>query len=297
MRNIYEWLIFVLLLSVSFLEANAYSPPYVPLNLAVAQAEAIVEAHITRIPQRLSRASGDSAEVIIKRVLKGALKPGVFTVHLQPLHDVALGKLQLGKDYILFLRAVGADSQKFEVMLDGTRLRVEEDIQLITTAVELSPAWSEPQDGLSTLLTAEKFRIKVDEELDLWMGYRNTSIQNITLKYRDWPLDVHTYWKLTIDSKAGNVVEAVPHPTLTRQSINDYFSRSARSYEIILEPQKEYFFGLKRVNSANPGWGYKEEVDFKYYPMAKGKYTITATNLNFLNDVSITATGLTVWLE
>jgi len=291
-------LFFALALAVSSQKANAYSRAYLPLNVAIVQADAIVEARTTHVPQQYFRSSGDSAEVEIKRVFKGTLKPGIFTVQLQPLHVMALGRLQPGKDYIFFLRSVGTEAPKFEVMFDGTRLHTDEDAKLVASAVELSPAWSQTQNGLSTLLTAEEFRIKADDELNLWVGYKNTSNQSITFRYRDWPLDTHTYVTLDVKSETGDDVKAFPHPTLTQEDIKDYFSKFPRSYEITLEPQKESFFALRKINSAKPGWGYKEELNFKYYPMTKpGKYTITATMHNFLDNSLLIAGGLTVWIE
>ncbi len=298
MKKHYTWFFLAFALAASPKKANAYSRAHLPLNVVVVQADAIIEARTTRVLQQYFRSSGDSAEVEIKRVFKGSLKPGIFAIQLQPLHVMELGRLQLEKDYIFFLRSVGTEAPKFELMLDGTRLHTDEDAKLIASAVELSPAWSQTQNGLSTLLTAEKFRVKADEELNLWIGYKNTSNQSITFKYRDWPIDEHTYATLNIKSEMGDDVKAFPHPALTQEDINDYFSKFQRSYEITLEPKKENFFALQKINSAKPGFGYKEELDFKYYPMTKpGKYTVTATMRNFLNNSLLTAGGLTVWLE
>lgn len=297
MKFFYIW-IFLAFVFVAFSsKANAFQRIHLPLNVAVVQADAIIEARTTRVPQNF-HPSGDSAEVEIKRVFKGSLKPGIFTIQLHSLHVMALGRLQLEKDYIFFLRSIGTETPKFEVMFDGTRLHTDADVRLIASAVELSPAWSQTQNGLSTLLTAGKFRIKAGEELNLWVGFKNTSNKSITFKYHDWPLETHTYASLDIKPETGDNIKAIPHPTLTQEEINDYFSKFPRSYEITLKPQEEHFFALPKINSAKPGWGYKEKLDFKYYPITKpGKYTITATMHHFLHDSLLIAGGLTVWME
>src|SRR5258708_6502889 len=78
-----------------------------PLTVVIAQADAIVVARTTRVPERPS-GRRESAEIEITRVLKGDLREGAFTVHLGESYSRALGALQADTPYIFFLRAPDA---------------------------------------------------------------------------------------------------------------------------------------------------------------------------------------------
>lgn len=278
-------------------KATAFSRAYLPLNVAVLQADAIVKAKTIRAPHGY-RTAERTAMVEVQQVFKGSLKTGPLSIELQTTHELALGYLHPGKTSLLFLRSLSTGPLKFEVMLDGTSLHSEKTAKSIETAVELNPAWSEPQNGLSTVLTAEKFRLGINDDVNLWIGYKNTSSKDITLKYSNWPLQTHTFWKLKVVPKEGKEIKALDHPSLTQAKIDHYFSRFPMSHQVQLKPGKSTFFHIPRINSAKPGWGYKEKLDFQYHPMtAPGKYTISAFAHHLFSKSIITAKGLQVWLE
>jgi hypothetical protein len=230
--------------------------------------------------------------------LKGELPKGAFTVQLDEFHVRALGALKPGQEYLFFLRAVRDKPGSREVMLDGTQLLTSEAVEEVASLVTLTPPWSEPQEGISTVLVAERYRIKAGEDLNLYVGYRNVSGRAITLRYRDWPLDTHTHWELIVTSVAGDRIAAAKHPTLTPESINDYFSKNPKSYDVTLEPMQEHFYPVQRVNSAEPGWGHKETLDFKYYPITQlGSYEIAAVVHNLHNGADLRTGNLRIWVE
>jgi hypothetical protein len=285
-----QTIFFTLLLAVALwpIEANAFKRVIQPLNVAIAQADAIVVGRTTRVPERLSADPGQTAEIDISRVLKGELPKGAFTVQLNEFHVRALGALQPGQEYLVFLSAVRGKPRTHEVMLDGTQPFTSQAVEEVASLISLTPAWSEPQEGISTVLVPERYRIKSSEDLNLFVGCRNVSDRTITLLYHDWPLDTHTYWELIVISAAGDKIAAAQHPTLTPESINDYFSTNPRSYGVALEPGQEHFYAIQRVNSAKPGWGHKESLDFKYYPITQtGSYEIAAIAHNLYDGVAM----------
>lgn len=288
-----------LLAAISLLPiaACASKAVYQPLTVVVAEADAIVIARATRVPSRPSL-ERQSAELTVTQVMKGKRPTGPLTVWLDEAYWHNAEPLKADQQYIVFLRPSAAHPGEEQLMLSGTRLHTEKDAKQIETLLALTPAWSEPQDGLSTTIVPDKYHLAPGEELNLFIGCRNVSDHKITLKYSDWPLATHTFWELAIVPQGGAAVVAEKHPTLTPESINDYFSRFPRTYDVTLEPNQEFFYSIQRVNSAKQGWGYKEELDFKFYPVtAAGAYDITARCKNLRSGTDIVAKGLKIWIE
>ena len=289
--------LFLVLLAIAPRSASALSRVWVPRNVAIAQADAIVVAQITTAPEDAELfGKNQSATVTIERAIKGELAPGETIVRLQPLHRMALGALEKGEKYLLFLQSTTPGNSP-EIMFDGTKKWSESEEKAVADAFALTPAWSEPSDGVAALLTAEEFHVGAKEHLNLYFGVKNLSNAPILLKYRDWPLETHTFWDLKMVSPSAQPVMALPHPTVTAEEIADYFSRFPHSYEITLAPGQSYFYGLGRVNSALPGWGYKQELDFKFYPMTQsGAYEIEASANNW-SDKKLPSAKVRVWIK
>jgi hypothetical protein len=277
--------------------ARALSRAVYPLPVTVAQADAIVVARTTRVPEAPTLQK-QTAEIEVVKVLKGDLPKGPLTVRLDVHHWHVLGALKADRQYIFFLGAPTLPGEIRDIMLDGTCLHTEEAAKQFEELIGLTPAWSAPADGLSTTIVPEKYRVRASEELNLFIGCRNVSGQKITLKYSDWPLETHTFWELSIVPQGGAPIIAEKHPTLTPESINEYFSKFPHPYEVTLEPNQEFFYQVQRVNSAKQGWGYKQELDFKFYPMtAAGAYDIAARCKNLRPGGEIVAKGLRVWID
>ena len=269
-----------------------------PLNAAVGLADAIVIAHAVRVPDLNVRNNVETADVQIAEAVKGSFEYNELTVQLHPDHLRALGPMEEGEKYILFLREVNSEPFFYEVMLDGTTVHKKKRARDVEVAVTRMPDWSEPQRGLSTLVVPEKFQVGVNENIDLWVGYRNVGHRDVVLSYRSWPLDAHTYWELTIEAEGGEVITPLEHPHVTEADIEDYFSKNGSRFDLTLEPGQSHFFPVPRINSAKPGWGYKERLDFKFYPIAEpGDYKITASGHHLLRNVVTTAEPLRVRVE
>jgi hypothetical protein len=180
--------------------------------------------------------------------------------------------------YIFFLQK-NSSTGTYEVMFDGTTPWNAGRQQELTSLVRTLPAWSRPQDGIATLLLPGSFTVSPGADLDLWIGYRNETDHPITVTYSDWPRATHSHWKLHVRDEAGRAVAAANHPNIF-DDIDEYFSRHGRTYDIKLAPGQATFLTANRVNTAQGGMGFKEDLDFKYYPMAPRTWIISAEAVN-----------------
>ena len=277
--------------------AGAFSRMVFPLPVVVAQAEAIVVARTTRVPERPSL-DRQFVELEIVKVLKGNLPQGPLKVQQHEMHWHVHPALKADQQYIFFLRPSDRDRSIQEIMLDGMCPYTEQTAKEYEALISQTPAWSAPANGLSTAIVPEKYRVRAGEDLNLFIGCRNTSDQKIVLKYSDWPLETHTFWELTIVPEGGVAIAAEKHPTLKPEDINEYFSKFPHPYDVPLEPHQEFFYRVQRVNSARQGWGHKQELDFKFYPMTKaGAYDIGARCQHLRPGTEVVAKGLRVWIE
>jgi hypothetical protein len=163
-------------------------------------------------------------------------------------------------------------------------------------------------NGLQTVLvpdhegavpgTGDPFRYQVGEPILAWAGYRNTSRRDILLRYRDWSLSSHTHWVLHVERAGGSPVESLPHPHVDAARIRDFFSRNGHRFDHNRKPGKAFFLYLDRVNVAEAGWGYRERLDFRYYPMSSpGEYAISAVGRLFHAGPALTSRRFRIWVE
>ncbi len=133
--------------------------------------------------------------------------------------------------------------------------------------------------GLYVRLMADKSSFNVDEQLNLTILFLNHTYRDLLFKYRTWPKTDHSYCDLSISSSEGTV-EPVPVP-ITQSKIEKYFAKHGHSYDRVLKADSSYRFGVRRVMSAKSGYGYKEKLNFHYYPLQPGVYDIAASCKNF----------------
>ncbi len=95
------------------------------------------------------------------------------------------------------------------------------------------------------------------------------------------------------------MVAAVESPHVKKEEYTEFFSKFPTMYEVEVLPGQDGHFLLRSVNTAKPGWGYKEDLDFRYYPMSKpGLYEIGAEAFFFRTDgKALKAAGGRVWVE
>ncbi|QIF04191.1 hypothetical protein [Roseimicrobium sp. ORNL1] len=286
----------VALLLCAARSASALSRAYQPLVVTIAQADAIVEANVTTLSA--SNAKMGSTTITVNRVLKGKVAEGTMDVTMSEISRYWVGiPWKEGGRFILFLQQRRGQAG-FEIMDHGSRPHTDDDASEIASLIQRLPGWSKPENGLSTLLTTERVRYRVDDEIDLCVGCRNDSDTDIKIRYTDWPRETSSRWKLEVQKEGDALIAAQPHPTITPKDIEDYFSKHGRTYAVTLKPGEHHWVYLKRINTAKPGWGYKEELDFKYYPMTSpGKYTLSVIGENLLAKGWIKAGSIEVTLE
>jgi hypothetical protein len=93
-------------------------------------------------------------------------------------------------------------------------------------------------------------------------------------------------------------VEPLAHPHVDAAQVREFFSRNPHRFEQRLRPGETFFLYLDRINVAEPGWGYRECLDFPYYPMAvPGEYTISAVGRFFHPGMPVATRPLRVWVD
>jgi len=135
-------------------------------------------------------------------------------------------------------------------------------------------------------------------EINLLVLMRNTGQSAVDFTYKSWPEEEQSKCSLQIENLASKKrVEAKEVP-IAKKDIVDYFSKHGRSYQTKIEPGESHLHRLPRVTTAGRGWGYKEELGFRYYPLSQpGEHSISAECSNLLGPGSvITTEALTVTL-
>jgi hypothetical protein len=287
---------------------RASSRPYTPLTVSIAGAEVIAAVRVLSVP--VSASSGGSparVEASLLRTFKGSPAGLWLTLVLAPFQGDLVHRLVPGREYVVFLAPASAPGEYR--LTDPTLLPYDESqASRLDGVVSLVPAWSDASAGLASIAVPDHdpsiaegrdpFRYRVGEPVLLWSGYRNVSSRNIVLRYRDWPLDSHTCWHLRMERVGAGAVESLAHPHVDMNQIRDFFSRNPHRFEQTLRPGEMFFLYLDRINVAEPGWGYKERLDFRYYPMAiPGEYTMSAVGRFFHPGVPVTSRVLRVWVD
>lgn len=124
---------------------------------------------------------------------------------------------------------------------------------------------------------ARAFRALGDEkELDLFVVVRNVGAAPLDFTYSDWPEATASTCRVElVPSGAKQPLPAKPAP-IARADIVDFFSKNGRSYAVPLAPGSARLHLLQRVTTAAPGWGYKEALGFRYWPVpAPGLHAVT----------------------
>ena len=154
--------------------------------------------------------------------------------------------------------------------------------------------WSAPVAGASSLLVPIEEKISAHDNLEFGFIVRNASDKPLSLKFHNLPLDNHTHWKFDVTDEHGVKVTPKNHPDLNEALLKEFVATQSHSYEVVLKPHASQMYWIPRLNSAERGWGYKDELEFQYFPMPPGHYTIKATALNLLPDVSLESRPITV---
>lgn len=266
--------------------------PLEQLAVGLATADLVVVAEVAQLGNR-------SAKLAIADVLKGAATVGdsvevAGTVH-DALHDhcsgtpieaqrrylFALWKPLRGKSYTLVHAHAGV------VAHTGA---VEQRWRAALAKPSPSSPWRAQPSGLVAQLVLDPDAPK--GEIGLFVILRNAKPAPITLDLKSWPRNAMSHCKLDI----VNVVtkqKIAPKPVpIPAADIAKYFARNPRAYRVALAPGEARVVRLDRVTTAAPGWGYKEDLGFVFYPVVKtGDHRVAATCWHFVRRNSKLETG------
>jgi len=183
--------------------------------------------------------------------------------------------------YVLFL-GQGADGGfKLQSAVDASD---RQQVRALRALLPKVPSWGEPTQGLAAIIVTDTPRVALGDDIDVSMGVKNLG---------DTPIELHvgggrqqrSHFTLDIRGPAGKQVEPQPHPSLTASSFAEFFAHQSRARTFTLQPGESTFLPRESINSAEAGWGYKEDLDFQFYPMrSRGRYRIVGTAQRFLLD-------------
>lgn len=253
--------------------------------LSIAIADLAVVAQVTAM-------QNGTATVKITRAIKGSATPGEsIQVHGAPAETLLtqlcnFKGLAPGKSYVLLLwNPAGALNGYHLISSEGGIADASAEKQYTDALAQNHPRspWKR-NENLMTQLVLSPTRAN-NGDLDLFVVFRNIGEKPITFAYRDLPLASKSKCTLDVVNVAtGNKVAAVDVP-ISKTNINEYFSKHGREYDISIEPGAAHLLALRRITTAESGWGHKEELGFVYYPInAHGMHTVAATCSNLFEN-------------
>jgi hypothetical protein len=276
--------------------------------VSIARADAIAAVRVLSAPTPpVDHRRSARVETSLLRTFKGPLAGPRVTLALEPFERDLLYGLTPGVEVVVFLAS--GPTPGVHGLAEPTVLPYGEPVALrLARVIPHVPAWSDAPDGLSAIVVPDHdphvaegrdpHRYRVGEPIILWAGYRNVSRRDVVLRYRDWPRESHTHWDFRVERIGAGPVSPLAHPHVDAAAIRDFFSRNPHRFDQPLKPGESFFLYLDRINSAEPGWGYKERIDFRYYPMPlPGEYAISAVGRFFHAGPPIPTRALRVWVD
>jgi len=283
------FVILVALLSVR--DAQACDRRKLPPAIRLAMADLVVEARVDLV-------SKGRATVVPTAVRKGTRPNGQMqldgvTTSLEAMLRCEGGvNVERGKTYLflLFDRLPGEASWRTIDLVDGVVELGDPVVGEIMRTNGASTPWTRGADGLWLKAVVAKSVFAVNEEIDVLMLFRNAAAARRNLRYRSWPPSERSSCRLE-----GAGIIGVPVP-IAQTDIDEYFARVGPSYDFDLGPGETLEWNLDRVTTAARGWGYKERLDFQYFPMKPGRYEVTVTCRGFGGE-SLRAQGLRLAIQ
>lgn len=271
---------------------RARSPMETPA-VGIAVADVAIVGEVTKL-------DGKIATVKIARALKGAGSAGdTIRVHgvtgIEPMTRMCgMKALEVGKPYILLLWSPAGAATGFHLVdemggIADHTAAAEQQFKAALAQQHPHSAWHTEQ-GIMTQLVLEPNPAH-KRDVDLLIVLRNTTAQPIRLAYRDWPLATKSKCALDVVHTATKRKVASQDVPIPKRDITAYFSKHGRSYDVAIEPGASHVFRLARVTTALPGWGYKEELGFVFYPIGTpGAHAISAVCSNLFGAGTTTST-------
>lgn len=172
-----------------------------------------------------------------------------------------------------------------------------ERLEILHKLLPHIPPWGAPRQGLAAILVTDMPRVAAGEDIEVSLGLKNVGAVPLRL-HLGGTRDQRSHFTLSIDGPDGRVIDARPHPELDQDSMDHFFRHMSAVKTLTLKPGEATFLPAEPINSAGGGWGYKERLDFSYYPMPlRGRYRIVATAHRFLPDVAPMTPPLEIWVD
>ncbi|MBM4776202.1 MAG: hypothetical protein GQE15_00745 [Archangiaceae bacterium] len=220
-------------------------------------------------------------------VVEGLSKPGVDAM-------CGLPPLGVGDETLVFAWQPRPGSTAFTIIDSGAGLRANTADQRARVR-ETRPAPASPwlvRESLETRVA--RLPVTPNEpggSVSLFLVLRNLGSTPLTFQYADWPEKTASTCEVAlVPSATGKAVAAKPAP-IDRKDIEAYFAKHGRQYTLQLGPGAAHLHQLPRVTSAPAGWGYKEELGFRFWPAPKGPATVSVTCRNLFGQGSVTSAG------
>ena len=287
---------------------GASSRPYTPLSVSIAKADVIAAVRfLGEGPVPGSSPGPKRIQATLLRAFKGSPSGTDVTLVLAPFEYDLAYRLASGREYVAFLSRTSVTGEYR--LADETLLPYDDLVSTrLGATVPLVPRWSDAPAGLASIVVPDHepstadgrdpFRYRPGEPVLVWAGYRNVSSRDIVLRYRSWPLASHTSWHLRVERTGTGAVEPLPHPHVDMKEIREFFSRNPHRFEYRLRAGETFFLYLDRINLAEPGWGYRERLDFRHFPMTSpGEYTISAVGRFFHSGPPVPTRPFRVWVD
>ena len=213
---------------------------------------------------------------------------GVKSVDSLGYRDCAEASGAVGHRYLALLDSrVGAGPLRL-VDRHGGLLEVTPEVRAkvaegLTRPLPAS-AWKDGPEGLQTriaLLPPEPSGVGPGE-VNLLVLYRNVGAKEVKFAYSSWPLETMSRCNVELVNVATRAKVEPRDVPIAKQDIAAYFPRYGRKFDWSTAPGEQSLFRLPRVTTAEPGWGYKEELGFRYYPAPAGRYTLSVECVNFI---------------
>jgi hypothetical protein len=275
---------------------DRWKSPLEDAAVAAAVADVVAVVEVTAV-------GGGSATAVVKAPLKGTAKTGDVVV-IQGLLGQSEQRTEcdsavdVGKSYVVDLWAPIAGATRCHVVEPAVPTILNSPAVQAATAAAVAKrhpasAWMASAPQVETRLVLAPDPPK--GEVDLFILARNVGTTPIEFTDRNWPLPVQSMCSLRITDAAGKAVAAQDVP-ISKQDIAAYFSKFGRVWKMKIEPGESHWIYLRRVTTAVQGWGYKEDLGFKYYPVTKhGRHSVSAECVNFFGSNSrLTTSAITI---
>ena len=208
--------------------------------------------------------------------------------------------VEVGKTYVALLWEPIPGATVFDLVEPTTSVKPSTGATLAAIGIELrkqhpTSAWQAGPSSTRTRLVVYPYA--QPGEVDLFVLVRNVGTGPVDFISQTRPEADQSSCSLRILDPSQQMIAPRDVP-IPKAEIVAYFSKFGRRYTVKLEPGQDEMILLQRVTTATPGWGYKEDLGFVYYPpVSHGPHTVSADCVNVLGLGShLRTSSLTVTL-